>query len=582
MTLAELSPAANHVWQSTLFATVAWAVAHSLRQHGPQLRYSIWLAASLKFLVPFSLLVTAGSFFHWNQAPPVSVPVAHTIRQFGQPFEPEPLMLAVTARTAPQTSPDFGLALTAVWILGAVCLLIQRGVRWNRIRGAVKAAVPLNIAGPVPVLSSPARIEPGVFGILRPVLLLPNGISERLAPAELQSILAHEFCHVRRRDNLTAALHMVVGTVFWFHPLVWWIGSRLVAERENCCDAEVLSTGNEPEVYASGLLNVCRHYLESPLVCASGVTGADLLKRVEAIMMHRGVNRLSFSRKILLGMAGATAVAGPLLIGALSVPAGRAQSSSDSASFEVASIKPSDPDARGIRLGLLPGGGLRCQNVRLRQLIEFAYEVQPFQISGGPDWLNSRGFDIVAKAPQSGDAPELENLNLEQQKSLEMLVRERTRSLLAERFQLTLHRTSKEMPVYALVTVKGGAKLKPAGSEEGNRQQMRGRPGQLTAENMGLDGLANHLSRLLSRPVLDRTGLTGRFNFQLEWTPDNELEGGPRGPGKAEKASAIGAADPTGPSLFTALQEQLGLKLESTKGPGEMVVIDRAEKPSEN
>jgi uncharacterized protein (TIGR03435 family) len=177
---------------------------------------------------------------------------------------------------------------------------------------------------------------------------------------------------------------------------------------------------------------------------------------------------------------------------------------------------------------------------------------------------------------------ELEQLNLAQQKSLEAVVRQRTRSLLAERFQLTIHRASKDMAVYALVTAKGGAKLKAAGSEAGNRQQMRGRPGHLTAENLGLDSLANHLSRLLSRPVLDRTGLSGRFNFQLEWTPDGEIEGGPRAPGQSEKAASVGAPDPAGPSLFTALQEQLGLKLESTRGPGEMLVIDRAEKPSEN
>lgn len=164
-------------------------------------------------------------------------------------------------------------------------------------------------------------------------------------------------------------------------------------------------------------------------------------------------------------------------MGALSVPASFAQPGNDAGSFEVASIKPTDPASRGIRLGLLPGGGLRCQNVRLRQLIEFAYEVQPFQISGGPDWLNDRGFDIVAKAPRSAEAIDLEQLNFAQQKSLEVLVRQRTRSLLAERFQLTIHRTTKEMPVYSLVTVKGGAKLKAADGAEGNKQQMRGIPG---------------------------------------------------------------------------------------------------------
>ncbi|WP_321473156.1 M56 and DUF3738 domain-containing protein [uncultured Paludibaculum sp.] len=582
MILGELSPAANHLWQSTIFAAAAAAAAFALRRNRPQLRYCVWLAASLKFLVPFSLLVSAGNRIHWTAAPPVSAPVSVAIRQISQPFEPLPFMMAVSAPAPGNMDWDPKIVLWGIWTVGAVAVLAQRWLRWRRIRVALRHASPLPLEGPVPILSSPARLEPGVFGILRPVLLLPEGIGERLAPAQLQSILAHEFCHVRRRDNLTAALHMVVETLFWFHPLVWWIGGQMVKERENCCDEEVLSTGSEPEVYAAGILNVCKHYLESPLACASGVTGSDLMRRVEAIMTHRSSHQLSFTRRLLLTVAGAAAVTGPVLIGVLSAPSSRAQANQGPEGFEVASIKPSDPDARGIRLGLLPGGGIRCENVRLRQLIEFAYEVQPFQISGGPDWLNSRGFDIVAKPPQSAVATDLAQLSLEQQKLLEVQVRQRTRALLAERFQLIVHTASKEMPVYAMVTAKGGVKLKTAGNEEGNKQQMRGRPGQLTGQNMGLDSLANHLSRLLSRPVLDRTGLTGRFNFQLEWTPDGEMEGGPRGPGEAEKAAAVGASAPIGPSLFTALQEQLGLKLESTKGPGAMIVIDRAEKPSEN
>ncbi len=115
-----------------------------------------------------------------------------------------------------------------------------------------------------------------MFGIFRPVLLLPEGITERLTAAQLEAILAHELCHVRRRDNLTAAIHMVVETVFWFHPLVWWIRARLIDERERACDEEVLRLGSEAEVYAESILEACKLYLESPLACVSGVTGSDL------------------------------------------------------------------------------------------------------------------------------------------------------------------------------------------------------------------------------------------------------------------------------------------------------------------
>ena len=134
----------------------------------------------------------------------------------------------------------------------------------------------LDMDAPIPVRGSRSRFEPGVFGILRPVLLLPEGLEDRVSPAQFQAIMAHELCHVERRDNLTAALHMLVQAIFWFHPLVWWIRTRLVEERERACDDDVLTVVSDARVYAEGILNVCKFYLESPLVCVSGVTGSGL------------------------------------------------------------------------------------------------------------------------------------------------------------------------------------------------------------------------------------------------------------------------------------------------------------------
>ena len=151
---------------------------------------------------------------------------------------------------------------------------------------------------PIKARSSPSLLEPGVFGILRPVLLLPDGIFDRLTPAQLQAVIAHELCHVRHRDNLIAAIHMFVETVFWFHPLVWWIGKRMVEERERACDEEVLREFGEPKAYAEGILNVCKLYVESPLRCVSGVTGgSNLKKRIEAIMANRVARRLNFGKE---------------------------------------------------------------------------------------------------------------------------------------------------------------------------------------------------------------------------------------------------------------------------------------------
>src|SRR5262249_3347860 len=157
-------------------------------------------------------------------------------------------------------------------------------------------------------------------------LLWPAGISDRLADAQLEAIVAHEVCHVRRRDNLAAAIHMAVEALFWFHPLVWWLGARLVDERENACDEPVLLIGGEPPAYAESILKTCQFYLESPLVCMSGVTGSDLKRRIERIMTQRLGRRLDWRRKALLASAGIAAVAGPIGFGVFTAPAIRAQS----------------------------------------------------------------------------------------------------------------------------------------------------------------------------------------------------------------------------------------------------------------
>ncbi len=164
---------------------------------------------------------------------------------------------------------------------------------------------------------TPGLFEPGVVGLLRPILLLPDGITERLTPSELKAVIAHELCHVRRRDNLFAAIHMVVEMLFWFHPFVWWIGARLVDERERACDEEVLSQGNAAGVYADAILSVCRLYVESPLACVSGVSGASIRRRIEAIMSNRRLQGLNRAKKFLLATAGNfAALAIPVAIGA--------------------------------------------------------------------------------------------------------------------------------------------------------------------------------------------------------------------------------------------------------------------------
>jgi bla regulator protein BlaR1 len=262
-----------------------------------------------------------------------------------------------------------------------------------------------------------------------------------------------------------------------------------------------------------------------------------------------------------------------------------AQSAAAPLKFEVASIKPSAPDARGTSLLLQPPNGVRVTNAPLRMLITFAYDVRDFQISGGPGWLGSERYDIQAKAdpaPGSENVPDDPRKMTDQQRTTKLEeMKERVRALLTDRFQLTIHRETKEAPVYALVVAKGGAKLQAAKDAGDGPQGLRMGRGQLTGMGAPLQMLANILSSQLGRPVVDKTALTGKYDFKLEWTPDAGQGGGPAGP-LPPGVDQPPPPDPNGPTLFTAIQEQLGLRLESQRGPMEMIVIDHVEKASEN
>jgi beta-lactamase regulating signal transducer with metallopeptidase domain len=342
-----LAALANHLWQSTLFAAAVGLLTLALKKNHAQARHWLWLTASAKFLIPFSLLVAIGGNLGWRTAPApplagfTSPSFTAVIQEISQPFSPPQPHLVFRTHSRP-TFPIVSTVILGAWFCGFAAVLLAWLVSWRRITAAVRQAVPLaegrernalrrlqrisGIGYRIQLLASTARLEPGVFGIRRPILLLPSGIADRLEDQQLEAIIAHELCHVRRRDNLASAFHMLVQAIFWFHPLVWWLGAKLVDERERACDEDVLRLGNPPQVYAEGILKVCEFYLESPLVCVAGVSGANLKKRIEEIMNHRTTNKLEFGRKLLLATIGAAAVAGPILIGLLNTPQSRAQS----------------------------------------------------------------------------------------------------------------------------------------------------------------------------------------------------------------------------------------------------------------
>jgi bla regulator protein blaR1 len=220
--------------------------------------------------------------------------------------------------------------------------------------------------------------------------------------------------------------------------------------------------------------------------------------------------------------------------------------------FEVASIKPTAKPGY-LSIDFLPGGRFSAKSITVHMLLRNAYGVQDYQVVGGPGWTASDGFDIEAKAvADAGDVSHEQVLKMIQ-------------ALLADRFQLVVHRETRQLPVYNLVTAKNGATMKVADSSAEIARTMK--MGELVTKKMSMTMLANLLVYELDRPVVDATGLKGDYAFTLQYT---------RGLGESDAGPA------ERPSLFTAVQDQLGLRLESAKGPVEVLVIDHVEKPSEN
>lgn len=307
----------DHLWQSTVFAAAIGLLTLAMRDNGAHVRYGLWLAASVKFLIPFALLAHLGGLLA-PALPAAAVtdlgPMVESVQPLAEPFSGAAPLVAIDAASDMRAP----LILFGLWALGFAAILVLRLTQWVRVERALWAAAPLSMAAAaVPVKSTPLFLEPGLIGIRNPALLLPADIATRLTPAELNAVLAHEHCHLQRRDNLTAALHMLVEALFWFYPLVWWIGRKLIEECERACDENVLAAGNDAEIYAESILKVCRSYVQSPIAAVSGVSGADLKKRIEAIMSGRVVRSLNTAKRLFLTATAIATLSMPLAAGLL-------------------------------------------------------------------------------------------------------------------------------------------------------------------------------------------------------------------------------------------------------------------------
>jgi bla regulator protein blaR1 len=234
--------------------------------------------------------------------------------------------------------------------------------------------------------------------------------------------------------------------------------------------------------------------------------------------------------------------------------------------FEVASIKPSDPQAAGPPFEVTIAGGLMATHVSASMLIQITYSMKPFLILGSPRWLDSEEFAIVAKPPEG--TPPVNPPRITDD------LRKRLQALLADRFHLAVHRETRVMPVYVLMVAKDGPKLKQADPNQAFRLKRAGNGRILNDGGAKIAMLVSVIANGFDRPVLDETGLTGSYAFDLQWTPDRA----PSAPGQQQP----GAVEPSGPSLFTALREQLGLRLESMRRRVDVLVIDHVERPAQN
>jgi bla regulator protein BlaR1 len=579
-----ISAVADHLWQSTLFACVIGLLTASLKSNRAAVRHGLWLVASVKFLVPFSVLIGLGGQIEWQKAPRVHDVRLDTLEKAGEPLA----VLASPARSLPQNSSSpIPTVLFSFWLCGFAASSLSRCGLWWQVRAISRAASPLPLNLPIKALSSSAHLEPGVFGIFRPVLLLPDGFREHLTRAQFEAIIAHELCHVRRRDNLVFAIHMIVEAVFWFYPPVRWIGTRLIEERERACDEAVLRMGSDPQDYAEGIVTVCRLYLKSPLACVSGVTGSDLKRRVETIMLNRVGESMDIGRKLLLFVALSAAVTTPLIVGAMNAPLFLAQerakplpqlvATSALPEFEVASIRPSAPHSN-LKVDFAPGGKLFISDATLRFLIKIAYDIGDDQLAGGPGWIGAKRFNLAAipDVPLGGDP---KNMAPDQILVFHKPTRLRLQRLLADRFQLELRKESTPMPIFALVVAEGRSKKLTPTKITGD-PQLNANPGngELAATGVDMATLAKFLSEgQTGRPVVDMTGLKDKYDFHLEWSPDTSQAALP-----ADSSANQQPVDAGGISIFSALQQQLGLKLVPRTSAADRLVVVRAELPTAN
>ena len=553
----------NSLWQAAVVAARVWAALKFAKRINAATRYAIWWAV-LGVVLALPAAPRALAWWHMRaQAPQAAAVNRPAPARVTVPLiEDQPAM--VTLNT--ERSARWPLWIGGLWAALCAYRLWQIGRSYVYLRGVKRRASVAQNAGVGRLPEAASKREtrlllsrdvgsPMAVGFLHPAVILPEDLPAELAQPEMEHVLLHEAAHIARRDDWSNLLAKLLGAALALHPVAWWILRQIEREREIACDDWVVAKVGSARPYAESLARMSElrwarqaktgstHGKTQGEALASGIFGGGsrLGERIELLLergreFSAGVSKVRWvvSTIALFGCVMAASISPKLVAFAQSRPA-----------FEVASVKPSDPANRAWRAAVSPGGRYAATNMRVLDLIQRAYRVQPFQISGGPAWIGADRFDVTAKAAD-GISDDALGLMLQ--------------TLLADRFKLKVHTALKEQSVYRLVAGKSGVKVRQMTDVNGTEPAASVYSMRVIARKASMGWLSDFLAGELSAPVLDGTEMNGSYAWELNWDP----------------------SDPEGPSLFTAVQEQLGLRLEAAKAPVEVLVIDHVEKPDAN
>jgi len=599
------SAALSLIAKATVVTVCAMAASWLGRRRRAAVRHLIFVAA----FVTLALLPAASVVL---PAFPISIRLARVPAMRDVTFEviagqPAEASIEVSSRTTessdrsrPRPAPSTATLLSAIWLAGVICCLMPVAVGLWKVRHVRSLGLPWRSAQTmtddlaryagfrrsIDVVVHETIVSPITCGVVRPAILFPPDALTWSA-ADVRRALTHELEHVRRGDWITLCLARVICAAYWFHPLVWVANRRLLVNAERACDDAVLRE-SQAFGYADQLVTLAERSLaqtRQPLLAMA--SRGDLTTRVRAVL-DPGQQRGPAGNQARIAWAIAAVVAIASLAPLRPIAAADGQTPAEARpQFAVASIKPYVGDEI---MHVRPLPGRLTAEATLQILMQYAYGVQAFQVAGGPNWLTTARYEVDARADGSSSPDQL----------FLML-----QSLLEDRFHLKTHREMKELPVFTLVSNRGGLKL-PAPKESacvesipdaalewtGGRMPVPGElpaaksrcgsaivaisrlvppEARLTGGKIAMSEFARVLSMVLGRRVIDNTGVVGLFDVQLDFVPDETTPAMPPPP----PGTPI-----SGVTITTALQQQLGLRLESSRGPVEVIVVDAAEPPS--